>query len=51
MMMSQPGAAEPGNRSLVASDARIRPGISEIALGASSSIAIIANTNGCTARW
>src|SRR5687768_4144294 len=48
--ISQPGAAAPGNRSLITIDDRIRPGISEITFGASASIDSIANANGATAR-
>ena len=44
--MSQPGAELPGNRSFTTIDARTSPGISEMALGASCSIAIIENANG-----
>src|SRR5688572_11023639 len=47
--INQPGPDEPGNNSLITSDARINPGISEIALGASWSIASIASVNGTSA--
>mgnify|MGYP006137749527 CR=1 FL=1 len=39
--ISQPGAAAPGNSSLMTSEDRINPGISEMTFGASCSIAII----------